>query len=60
VTSDILYVLFDNGIIKGYVFSTAKPQPLVQDLEHWPSEMADATAAYKLIGDNRYLFVVRH
>jgi hypothetical protein len=26
----------------------------------WPPEMADATTAYKLIGDNWYLFVVRH
>ena len=60
VVADILYGLFDNGIIKGYVFSPADPQPLVQDLEHWPPEMADATTAYKLIGDNWYLFVVRH
>ena len=60
VVADIVYGVFDNGIIKGYVFFPANPQPLVQDLEHWPPEMADATTAYKLIGDNWYLFVVRH
>lgn len=57
--ADILYGLFDNGIIKGYVFSPVNPQPLVQDLEHWPPEM-EATTAYKLIGDNWYLFEVHH
>jgi hypothetical protein len=56
----ILYGLFDNGIIKGYVFSPANPQPLVHDLEHWTPDIADATTAYRLIGDNCYLFVVRH
>jgi hypothetical protein len=60
IVADILYGLFDNGIIKGYVFSPANPQPLVQDLDHWPPEMADATTAYKPIGDNWYLFVVHH
>lgn len=60
VVADIVYGLFDNGIIKGYVYSPARPQPLAQDLEHWPPEMADATTAYRLIGDNWYLFVVRH
>jgi hypothetical protein len=60
IVADILYGLFDNGVIKGYAFYPADPQPLVQDLEHWPPEMADATTAYKLIGDNWYLFVVRH
>ena len=60
IVADILYGLFDNGIIKGYAFSSAKLQPLVQDLDHWPPEMADATTAYKSLGDNWYLFVVRH
>ena len=60
IVADIVYGLFDNGIIKGYVFSPASPKPLIQDLDHWPPEMADATTAYKLIGDNWYLFVVRH
>ena len=60
VVADIVYGLFDNGIIKGYVFSPANPQPLVQDLDHWPLEMTDVTTAYKLIGDNWYLFEVRH
>jgi hypothetical protein len=60
IVADILYGLFDNGIIKGYVYSPAQPQPLVQDLDHWPPEMTDVTTAYKLIGDNWYLFVVRH
>jgi hypothetical protein len=46
--------------IKGYVYSIAQPQPLVQDLEHWAPEMAEATTAYGLISDNWYVFVVRH
>jgi hypothetical protein len=58
--ADILYGLFDNGIIKGYVFFPANPQPVVQDLDHWPPEMADATTAYKPIGDSWYLFVMHH
>jgi hypothetical protein len=60
IVADILYGLFDNGIIKGYVFSPADPQPLVQNLDHWTPEMANATSAYKLISDNWYLFVVLH
>lgn len=60
IVADILYGLFDNGIIKGYAFSSASLQPIVQDLDHWPPEIADVTTAYKLIGDNWYLFVVRH
>jgi hypothetical protein len=60
IVADILYGLFDNGIIKGYVFSPTDPQPLAQDLDHWPSEMAGATMAYRLIGDNWYLFMERH
>ena len=60
IVADIVYGLIDNGIIKGYVFSPADPQPLVQDLDHWPAEMQDASTAYKPIGDNWYLFVVRH
>jgi len=60
IVADILYGHFDNGIIKGYVYSPADLQPLVQDLDHWPPEMQDATTAYKLIGDNWYLFVVHH
>jgi hypothetical protein len=60
IVADIVYGLIDNGIIKGYVYSPADPQPLVQNLDHWTPEMADATTAYKLIGDNWYLFVVLH
>lgn len=60
IVADILYGLFDNGIIKGYVYSPADPQPLVQNLEHWTPEMATATTAYRLIRDNWYLFVVLH
>ena len=60
IVADILYGLFDNGIIKGYVFSPADPQPLVQDLDHWTPEMTDATTAYRHIRDNWYLFIVHH
>ena len=60
IVADILYGLLDNGIIKGYVYSPADPQPLVQNLEHWTPEMATATTAYRLIRDNWYVFVVLH
>ena len=60
IVADIVYGLLDNGIIKGYAFSPADPQPLVQDLDHGPPEMAAAGTAYRLIGDNWYLFVVNH
>ena len=33
ITSDIVYGIFDTGIIKGYVFSPGDPHPLVEDLE---------------------------
>jgi hypothetical protein len=60
IVADIVYGLFDSGIIKGYVFSPADPQPLVQDLDHWPAEMQRASTGYRLIGDGWYLFVVHH
>jgi hypothetical protein len=34
IVADIVYGMLDNGIIKGYVYSPANPQPLVQTLDH--------------------------
>jgi endonuclease YncB( thermonuclease family) len=60
ITADITVGLFDNGVIKGYVFAPSDPHPLVKDLENWPSDVADATTAYRPVGDNWYLFEVHH
>lgn len=60
VKADITVGLFDNGIIKGYVYAPANPQPIVNDLEDWPPELTNVTTAYRSIGDNWYLFELRH
>ncbi|TLZ51836.1 MAG: hypothetical protein E6K22_10785 [Gammaproteobacteria bacterium] len=60
VVADVTYGLFDNGVIKGYVLSPSDPHPLVKDLENWPSDVIDATTAYRLVADNWYLFEVHH
>jgi endonuclease YncB( thermonuclease family) len=60
ITADITVGLFDNGVIKGYVFAPSNPHPLVKDLENWPSDIADATTAYRPVADNWYLFEVHH
>jgi endonuclease YncB( thermonuclease family) len=60
ITADITVGLFDNGVIKGYVFAPSNPHPLVKDLENWPSDVADATTAYRPVADNWYLFEVHH
>jgi endonuclease YncB( thermonuclease family) len=60
ITADIVLGLFDNGIIKGYVFSPSDPHPLFKDLEHWPSDAADVTTAYRPVADDWYLFEVHH
>lgn len=60
VKADIIVGLFDNGIIKGYVYAPANPQPIVKDLENWPPELTNVTSAYRSIGNNWYLFELRH
>ena len=60
VKADIIVGLFDNGIIKGYVYAPANPQPIVKDLENWPPELTNVTTAYRPIGNNWYLFELRH
>jgi hypothetical protein len=60
VKADIIVGLFDNGIIKGYVYSPLNPQPAVKDLEDWPPELANVNTAYRSIGNGWYLFELRH
>jgi hypothetical protein len=60
ITADITVGLFDNGVIKGYVFAPSDPRPLVKDLENLPSDVANATTAYRQVADNWYLFEVHH
>jgi hypothetical protein len=60
VKADIIVGLFDNGIIKGYVYAPANPQPIVNDLEDWPPELSNVTTAYRSIGNNWYLFELHH
>jgi hypothetical protein len=60
IAADITVGLFDSGVIKGYVFAPSDPHLLVKDLEKWPSDVADATTAYRPVADNWYLFEVHH
>lgn len=60
VKADIIVGLFDNGTIKGYVYAPANPQPIVKDLEDWPPDLSNVDTAYRSIGNNWYLFVLRH
>jgi hypothetical protein len=60
VKADIIVGFFDNGIIKGYVYAPTNPQPIVKDLEDWPSELPNVTTAYRSIGNNWYLFELHH
>jgi endonuclease YncB( thermonuclease family) len=60
ITADITAGLFDNGVIKGYVFAPSDPHPVVKDLENWSADVADATTAYRPVADNWYLFEVHH
>ena len=60
VIADIVYGYFDNGVIKGYVYSPSDPHPLLDDLENWPSDIEDAATAYRLVADQWYLFEVQH
>lgn len=60
VTTDILYGLFDNGVIKGYVLDPGDPQPVVEDLEHWPEGLDDGAPAFRPLRDRWYLFEIHH
>jgi hypothetical protein len=60
VKADIIVGLFDNGTIKGYVYAPTNPQPIVKDLEDWPPDLKNVDTAYRSIGNNWYLFVLRH
>jgi hypothetical protein len=60
ITTDIIYGIFDSGIIKGYVFSPTDPHPLIDDLEHRGELSLDATTAYRKIDEDWYLFESAH
>jgi hypothetical protein len=61
IVADILVGAFDNGIIKGYVYSPTDPNPQVNDLdEKWPPGIANATTVYRPIADHWYLFEIQH
>jgi hypothetical protein len=60
VKADIVVGLFDNGIIKGYVYAPWNPQPIVKDLEDWPPELSNVDTAYRSIGNDWYPFELRH
>ncbi len=57
IVADITYGLFDNGLIKGYVFAPGNPVPVVNDLDGDPG---NSTMTYRPVADNWYLFEVHH
>jgi hypothetical protein len=59
IMADITYGLFDNGVIKGYVWSPSNPTPLVEDLDHRNAD-SSATIAYRRVADDWYLFELNH
>jgi hypothetical protein len=59
IMADITYGLFDNGVIKGYVWSPRSPTPLVEDLDRWSSD-STATTAYRHVAGDWYLFELVH
>jgi hypothetical protein len=59
IVADITYGLFDNGVIKGYVWSPSSPTPLVEDLDQWASDPV-TTTAYRLVAKDWYLFELVH
>jgi hypothetical protein len=60
IVAGITYGLFDNGVIKGYVYAPADPRPVVGDLDNWPTGIEDVMTAYRPMGDNWYLFELHH
>jgi len=59
IVADITYGLFDNGVIKGYVWSPSAPTPLVADLDDWKPDSAPTTA-FRRVADGWYLFELVH
>jgi hypothetical protein len=59
IMADITYGLFDNGVIKGYVWSPSSPTPLVKDLDQWRSD-STASTAYRHVAEDWYLFELIH
>jgi hypothetical protein len=59
IVADITYGLFDNGVIKGYVWSPSNATPLVEDLDQWRSDSA-VTIAYRHVAEDWYLFELVH
>jgi hypothetical protein len=59
IMADITYGLFDNGVIKGYVWSPRRPTPLVDDLDEWRSDSI-ATTTYRHVAEDWYLFELVH
>ena len=57
IVADITYGLFDNGVIKGYVFEPKNPAPIVENLDDSPGE---SPTKYRLVDDNWYLFEAQH
>jgi hypothetical protein len=60
VVADIIYGAFDNGVIKGYVYRPADPEPVFEDLGAWPLDAVNVTTAFKPIADGWYLFELHH
>jgi hypothetical protein len=59
VVADILYGVFDNGVIKGYVFRRDEPYPIVDDLDH--SDVGtDGSTVYRRAEGGWYLFEIQH
>jgi len=59
IMADITYGVFDNGVIKGYVWSPSKPTPLVEDLDQWRAT-STTTTAYRRVAEEWYLFELVH
>jgi hypothetical protein len=60
IMADITYGLFDNGVIKGYVWSPSSPTPLVKDLDQWRSDSTASSTAYRHVAEDWYLFELVH
>jgi hypothetical protein len=59
VVADIQYGVFDNGVMKGYVFRRDEPNPIVDDLDH--SEVGtDGSTVYRRVEGGWYLFEIQH
>jgi hypothetical protein len=59
ITADIVYGLFDTGVIKGYVLSAVDLHPLAEDLDHWPADVG-ANIVYRRIDNEWSMFEFQH